>query len=539
MQPRNALAAAVLFVAFLPRFLGAHAPFPFDDLYHLKRIGWSAAHWPRVLAFDPDRGLHGAWCPWPPLYDAALGGVARLLGMASVAWVAPVAVSLFAAALAWVVASWRGLVAGAVAGLIVALQPYLLDVSSGGSLDHHWAEPIFVTLIAAAVLAPRRARLAGVALGVAIAAALFVQTALLVAAALAFAALFFITDDACRGAIAFALPAIAIALYRLLQPAGYPSNPWFLGWLHVAVLAAAAVAFLARLLRAKRIVALAAGALCLAPLLPSLAAGAHFFGGDPWLSSIDEFQPMFRDPATFGTELANLTGGALLAFFLWHRQRVVALFAIAYAVLSITSHRFLVPGVGMFAVAAALAVAKEDEGASGGRARPGALKRRTRWIARTTAAASGVWRPAAGGLLAIALLPTISYAIYAATQPRPAEDDARVVAQAVAKLPPGRVLAPWSLGHAIDVVGRHPVVLDNFGSMPGAPLFDDASRALLATSEAQLVRWCRAHGVRYVVFAGTRRIATTAATIDAGVEPRATVWGRMLRGRRFLIVEIR
>lgn len=496
-------------MALLPRLLGAHAPFPFDDLYHLKRIAWSAAHWPHVLAFDPDRGFSGAWCPWPPLYDLALGGVARLLGMASVGWVAPIAVSLFAAALAWVVARRCGVVAGSVAGLIVALQPYLLAVSSGGSLDHHWAEPMFVTLIAALLVAPARFRFAGALLGVAIAAALFVQTALLVAAALAFAALFFVVDDPRRGAIGFAIPALLIALYRLAQTDGYPSNPWFLGWLHVAVLAAAAVAFAARMLGAKRIVALAAGALCLAPLAPSLAAGAHFFGGDPWLATIDEFQPMFRDPATFGTELANLTGGALLAVLLWRRHRVVALFAIAYALLSLTSHRFLVPGVGMFALAAALAVAEAQR-----------FRR---------------------SIVTMALLPTLAWAAYAMTQPAPPEDDTRAVALAVAKLPPGRVLAPWSLGHAIDVLGRHAVVLDNFGSMPDARAFDDASRALLATNDAQLVRWCREHGVRYVVFAGTRRIAATAATIAAGVDPRTTVWGRTLRmrGAPFIVVEVR
>ncbi|HWS72500.1 MAG TPA: hypothetical protein VN605_10320, partial [Thermoanaerobaculia bacterium] len=251
-RSRAALAVLVFVAALLPRVVGSHAPPPFDDLYHLKRIAWSAAHFPHVLAFDTDRGFHGAWCPWPPLYDATLGGVARLFGMESVLWLPPLGMSLFAAALAWILARRLGLLAGAVAGLLVAIHPYLVPVSSVGSVDHHWAEPLLVTLILWSTIL-RRTR-SSIVLGAAITIALFVQTALIVAAALAFIALFFIEDDPRRGAIAFAIPAFAVALYRLAQPAAYPSNPWFLGWPHAAVLAAAAVACAARVLGAKRLV---------------------------------------------------------------------------------------------------------------------------------------------------------------------------------------------------------------------------------------------------------------------------------------------
>ena len=131
--------------------------------------------------------------------------------------------------------------------------------------------------------------------------------------------------------------------------------------------------------------------------------------------------------------------------------------------------------------------------------------------------------------------------MYEATQASQREGDGtRAVAEAVARLPEGRVLAPWSYGHAIDVLGKHPVVLDNFGSMPDPAVFEEGSRALLATSEAEVGRWCRAHGVRYVVFADRARIASTAAAIGVTIEPRTTVWWRMMRGRaaRFRIVAI-
>ena len=73
------LAVLIAFAAFLLA-LGtrvANAPAVFasdvprigvsDDLYHFKRMAFTAAHVPRVLEFDPDRGERGAYCPWPPL----------------------------------------------------------------------------------------------------------------------------------------------------------------------------------------------------------------------------------------------------------------------------------------------------------------------------------------------------------------------------------------------------------------------------------------------------------------------------------------
>jgi len=61
---------------------------PFDDAYHLKRITNLA-----ILQFDPDRGEHGAFTPWPPLYDL----FASLFS--GVQYLPPVFFSLFAACL--------------------------------------------------------------------------------------------------------------------------------------------------------------------------------------------------------------------------------------------------------------------------------------------------------------------------------------------------------------------------------------------------------------------------------------------------------
>ena len=83
---------AIGFLVFLAAFLVRIANFqtafvggvpqlsPFDELYHAKRIAFSAAHPFRVLTFDLNRGPRGSFCPWPPLYDMSAGALARLLG---------------------------------------------------------------------------------------------------------------------------------------------------------------------------------------------------------------------------------------------------------------------------------------------------------------------------------------------------------------------------------------------------------------------------------------------------------------------------
>ena len=80
-----------------------------DDLYHFKRMAFTAAHFPRVLDFDPDRGERGAFCPWPPLYDFTAATIARVLGATAevdvlrrVVWFPPLFTALFIAAVAGV-----------------------------------------------------------------------------------------------------------------------------------------------------------------------------------------------------------------------------------------------------------------------------------------------------------------------------------------------------------------------------------------------------------------------------------------------------
>jgi len=434
---------------------------PYDEAYHWKRIAYSARHFPRVLAFDPDRE---AWCPWPPLYDVTMAAIAHVipsgardlgggryvsaphppgslapLGMTCVLWVPPIAFSLFAAIV--------GVTYGWVAGAGIALAPYLIGVSSIAKIDHHWTEPMFVV----AMLALRRRP---IALGVVMAAALFVQPALIIACGL----LFFVCDRS--NARSFALAALAVIVYRMSS--AYPDNGWFLGWPHAALLAAAAVALILK----PRWYAIPIGAAVALPWLPQIAAGMHFLRGDPWLQSIVEFQPLFHDWSRVGTDLANVSGGVVaLVIFARKRSPALLLFSIAYLALALSSQRFLVPAMAVFALAGATAA---------------------------------IERPVLAALLT--LLPPLCYDLYALTHPQPAFDPVTPIAQRIAALPPGRVLAPWYMGHAIDVIGHHAVVIDNFGTMPDSTRFELANEAL---DNPRIVRaYCRMNHVRYVVMHG-------------------------------------
>jgi len=295
-------------------------------------------------------------------------------------------------------------------------------------------------------------------LAVALTVAMFVQTALIIAAGLSFAVLFFARKG---GALAFAVPAVVIALYRVTRPPGYPNSQWFLGWTHVALFAAAAIA----LAVPRRAIGLALAALVVAPVLPHVLGGAHFLGGNPWLRTISEFQPVWR---AHGEDLLSilvgLGAGAILVWPLALRRHPVALFAIVYLILTIISRRFWIIAIPLLALAGALYAGK-----------------------RIVLA------------LLVALPPLLQLAGWLMTPISPVSPEQRpwvAKAQWLRTQPPGRVLAPWSMGHALDVLGGHAVIIDNFGSMPDPALFDAANAALAGHD---LEKFCREHKVRYVI----------------------------------------
>jgi asparagine N-glycosylation enzyme membrane subunit Stt3 len=511
---------------------------PVDELYHWKRMAYSAAHFPRVLEFDRDRGISGAFCPWPPLYDVAAGGAARLLGassspdvLARIIWFPPILFALFTGIAVFVLARRSTLIA-TMTGIALATSPFLVTTSWIGSIDHHFLEPVLTFAILGATILAIRARTrreevrAGILLGVAIIAAMFVQTALLIAAALAFAVLFFATDSF-AATCGFGIAAIAVAIYRLTRPPGFPDNQWFLGWTHATLFAAAAIACgIIAIQRSaggspparRRMLALVIGALvtlAIPTVRASLFTGSHFLGGDRWLRTIQEFQPLWRARGDdLLSDVVGLSGGAILVWFLAIRaiktrdaaRLTVAIFALVYFALTITSRRFWIVAIPLLALAGATYV-------------PLITRKRLAILAA----------------LMIALPPPLQLAGWLMTPQSIAPNQQQWIRATsfIRTLPPGRVLGPWSMGHAIDVEGSHDVIVDNFGTMPDAAMFARAQEALLSKDEATLARYCDAANVRYLVLEQPRfGIASANAILGTHQAAAATWWWRVWRGER-------
>src|SRR5216684_3076977 len=172
------LAAGLFVVALVVRLLNAPYIFdgsdkpritPVDELYHWKRIAYSASHFPHALEFDRDRGVGGAFCPWPPLYDVASGGVARLLAgvgragnpdevLRRIIWFPPLLFAIFVGITVFVLARICGTRVAILSGIALATSPFLVTPSWIGSIDHHFLEPVLTFAILGAVCLGLRAR---------------------------------------------------------------------------------------------------------------------------------------------------------------------------------------------------------------------------------------------------------------------------------------------------------------------------------------------------------------------------------------------
>ena len=493
---RSLLVGAAAFVAALS-FRVANAPVVLaggipqigvlDDLYHFKRMAFTAAHFPDVLEFDVDRGQRGEFCPWPPLYDFAGGTVARLCGASDpggvlrvVVWIPPLVSALFIGAIAALLALRAGWPAGVAIAIALAASPFLIAESSIGDIDHHYLESVLAVGIAgamcAAMVAPKRPVAAGFALGVTMTAALFVQSALVIACGLAFFALLLFTDGR-AAVIGFSISGLAVVTYRITRAPGFPDSPWFLGWSHAALLTGAAVAAAVWILWRNRSVAIVMGAaatFAAPPVMRSVLNGLHFFGGDPWLATIVEFQPIWRYPAWRWPVVVLAVGGVLASLLLLDavRQRnalrgSIAAFAIVYLLLTLTSLRFWSVSIPMLALAGAL---------------------------------YGARRPIALG--ALALPAVIHLAMWSGAEPPISSRDLpwlRAANFVRSQTGTGRVLVEWSYGHAFDVIGQRGVIVDGFGTMSDETVFRRAQNAFLTQDEDALMRYCRASDVRFVV----------------------------------------
>jgi hypothetical protein len=95
------------------------------------------------------------------------------------------------------------------------------------------------------------------------------------------------------------------------------------------------------------------------------------------------------------------------------------------------------------------------------------------------------------------------------------------------------------MGHAIDVLGARPVIIDPFGTMSDEVAFDRAHDAFLAHDENALARYCDGAGVRWIVV-DNPAFGVPAVAAVLGLEPRqfmatplatSTWWWRAYYGR--------
>jgi hypothetical protein len=488
-------------------------------------------------AFDPFENFpEGGRAVWPPLHDAALALAARLggstpaapgRGMALAAALPVVQLVLSILVAAALAAAAGGPIGAAAAGLFFAAMPTAVVRGGFGEIDHNMTEILgaLVLLLAATrvVRAPSgpRAWLAAGTWGGAVLLALGFHSGLVLAAgvvaAAALAAAFF--EGKGSGAPlagGFALAAALLPLFASLRVKPDPGDPWRLGPVYCLALAIAAAGagacslFLLHLLRRKsggEVVRrspealLAAGSVLVAILamllVPSgawggLLRGLGFVGArDPWLASIQEFQPVWTNLEVVRGALPGLLaapvaiGAALVARP--GRERIGRLLALAlpfaaFTLLGVVQQRF-------FPLAAALAVV------AGGAALGLVATPRARGL---VAAAFLVGLVTAGPIAARTLrgtfrgeadtslsAPEVVAAVLKETTPDPGDP------------PAWGVLAPWDYGHPILLGSGRAVALDNFGSWH--PGFEEKMRLFVEPSPRRAVDALARLRLRYVV----------------------------------------
>jgi asparagine N-glycosylation enzyme membrane subunit Stt3 len=530
-----ALAALVRVLRWREALWGPEVvPFDGDSLYHLRR-SLDVAAGRGLPTFDPEINWpYGGPVPWAPGFDLLGGAVARLAGGADsrsgaiAVAIVPVVLGVVAVGLAMAVAARASPAASRrpaaiTAGLLAALGPQAIFCSRFGLTDHHVLEAALVASLALWTQLgldgrPRGVRfeLAGALIGaggvlcftgapiyVALAAVPLAIAALLAPAPAAgrrlapgaagllaggaLAALASIPLVASQGrAVSFAFPSYLQPALVALAGAGVA----------LAGLAARAGAVPRRALALAGLLAAAIGAAALVPgLLTQVRDGVHgwLLAKDPWLATVEEFQPVWSPVAGVRRVhtlwgLAGFTLPALAPVAAWAtwregRARAAALLfqALAMAGLAVLQLRFGRPATPVLAAAGGVALA-------------------------ALAARFPVRRS-----LALALAPALALTVlladratWRATAAAPLDKGDATVAAALdlrARAPdessPG-VLAPWDMGHEMNVLGRRPVVANGFGSYLDAAGYEEVRRAY-TLPEGELVAWMERRRVGFVV----------------------------------------
>ena len=523
-----------------------------DCYAHLRRSTAVARHFPRVPVRDPwlnhpDGGIF----VWPPLFDLAVGGTARLAfgadatqgEVARVLAVVPPLLGAFHVVPLFLLA--RRVLSRRRATLAVcgyALLPAAALWSQYGHGDQHVAEALLLLLLLLALvraaedgLPPRRRVARAAVAGLALAAAILNWQGAVFAAALAF--LWAALALPAAAAVAFALSSTALAAlgtlpwaYGLDLPFSFVSFGWFQPALLLAGSAAvAAIAALRAAGRARRgLLALAILLGCaVAPVAVPLAssmllgsryaalrgagapademrAGGHVSLPPDVLAIIGESRHLLGTPLlpSLRSAVEAASPGLLLlpvALFFWARsrrrdRRLLALFLVALSLMTLSQARY----VYYLAPFSALALA---EGLC--RVVPRRLLRRTALLATAVVllvVPAGL--PLYRGLAAAAGGPDAE--IVAILSELRRLDPPPVLPDAFPPPAPGSVegvFAPWALGHYVTALTGRPAASDPFlyGWRRQARLYTTPDAAEVeAILRASRCRWLVTTDLRHV-----------------------------------------
>jgi hypothetical protein len=521
-----------------------------DADYHLLRIARTLEAFPNVPVLDPYLNWpEGGPCPWAPGFDWLGALFAMLTGAGDDPAAIERAIAFYPVALgvalvcATVAFARRLLPPGSqrdgmalCAGALVAVLPRSVTASSLGRVDHHVFEALAYVLLGAWALRavraavnrerlPTRFEVHGACV-ITLAGAGFTGSILyagLAAALVVAARLACPRSDSLTwvgsGAPAFAVAAGALflcyvpairehgqawdfRLASLVQPT-----------LHAALAFGCAAAALvtrfcpahgtARARVGRRVLCLTGAALVgaagMAPWVGEpVWRGVHDWIAiqDPWLASIDEFQPLYRSGDWRSLLDFNGWPGLLAPLvipialtWLARRDRAMAwglgFWLLTLAPLALLRTRFATPATPAFAIASALSLCALTR----------LLSQRVRAIPV---------RPALASALVVIALLAADPASRAMLRWRPERrlDAIESVTLALRELPdpgtPRGALALWSFGHSVLRLGQRPVLTAGFGHWTGAEAFR-ASETFMQGDIAELMQLMETRELGFVI----------------------------------------
>jgi dolichyl-diphosphooligosaccharide--protein glycosyltransferase len=313
-----------------------------DPHYHFRRAMLAVRHGLSLPDADYYSGYpHGTRCFWHPAFDNALAlpayvvwgtGASESRVWSTAVWLPPlvgvatiVVVVLLTSRL---VGRWEGVAAG----LAVSVLPAHIWITPVGRLDHHAAEPLFPALALLCYLTSRRHHTLAwpVLAGLAMAAGMMAwtgSTLYMLPVGLLLVVLAIVEQAPADRSWGLLSAAVTLWMAAAGTAVGYGGTSWtragqapfdapglFQPLLFALLAAGATVMWV--ILRSRRRSLLSAGALALLfmvalaglvpPLRQGLLDGARFLiKTDPWLKTIEEFQPLFSSFGRFDADWAE------------------------------------------------------------------------------------------------------------------------------------------------------------------------------------------------------------------------------------------